>query len=288
MPHARLPLVPAGLTLIALLAPAPAAAQRDPFEVPVESRRVDVAGAAGYFFQTDWSDLVLLGSVSPFTGAFEQVLARDLVVDPGPIFDGTVTYWEGRYGFRAHAGFSASCLAVGRRCHDLARIGGSTSESVDVRAWQYDIGGAIGLVDHRPGVWVWPYVFVGVGGVTYDLEQSVGPPVGIFVERGPSRVADRQVVLARDGGDSLLIAIDELGMETELAVNFGVGTDFRLALGGAGIGLRLEVSDHVHRSPLDLRIAEIDALGSSGGMRLDFGLVHNLRASAGLVLQLGR
>ena len=282
----RLPLVLVLST--ALLPPGAAAGQRDPFEPPIESRRVDVAGTAGYLFSTDWSDLVLIGSVSADTGVLEQVLARDLVVDPGTVVAGTVTYWEGRYGFRVHAAYSGSCLAVGRRCSDLVLLSRSASDAIDVDAWQYDIGGAIGLVDYRPGRWAWPYVFVGIGGVTYDLEQSVGPPLGVFIERAPAADADRRVVLSRGRADTLLVAIDELGIETKLAFNFGVGTDFRLALGRVGIGVRVEVADHVHESPLELRIGEADEIGAGAGTRLDFGLVHNLRATAGLVLQLGR
>ena len=275
--------------LASIIVPSSAAAQRDPFAFPLDSRRVDVAASAGYLLSTDWSDLVLLGSVSPFTGAFEQVLARDLVVEPGPVLNGTATYWEGRYGFRVHAGLARSCLAVGRRCGALAVVGPAAApESVDVDAWMYDIGGAIGLIEHVPGRWVWPYVFFGVGGVTYDLEPSAGPPLGLFIERAPPRVADRQVVIARAGADNLLIAIDELGIETELAFSFGIATDFRVPLGPAGVGLRLEVSDHLHRSPLDIRIADVGGVDAGDGGRLDFGVVHNLRASAGLVLHFGR
>ena len=226
--------------------------------------------------------------MSPFTGAFEQVLARDLVVDPGPVYDGTVTYWEERYGVRVHLGFSQSCLAVGRRCRDLTNVSGSALGEIDLDAWQYDIGGAFGLIEHGQSSWVWPYAFVGLGAVTYNLEQSVGPPLGVFIERSPPPVQGRQVVITRDEIDTLLIAIDELGIETEFAFNFGVGTDFRIPLGPASVGLRLELSDHVHRSPMNIQIADIDDLGRSQEIQLDFGLVHNLRASAGLVLQFGR
>ena len=247
-------------------------------------RRVDISGSGGLLLPTDWSDLVLLGSVSPLTGAFEQVLARDLVVDPGPVYDATVTYWEGRYGFRAHGGFSRSCLAVGRTCSPLTSLGERIG-SVNVDTYIYDVGGAIGLIDYRRNRWAWPYVFFGAGAVTYDLDQSVGPPL-TFVERRPGR-GGNDVIISREDPDTLLISVDELGIETKLALTLGVGTDFRIPAGPASVGVRLELSDNLHRSPLDLNIANLD--GRFGGnAQVDFGLVHNLRAAVGLVLQFGR
>lgn len=52
--------------------------------------------------------------------------------------------------------------------------------------------------------------------------------------------------------------------------------------------MRLEVSDHVHRSPLDIRIHNTEAFLAVPDARVDFGLVHNLRAAAGVVVQIGR
>jgi hypothetical protein len=211
------------------------------------------------------------------------VLARDLLVDPGQVFDVAVTYWEGRYGFRVHGGFARSCLAVGRGCDGLA---GAAGDAVDVDAWTYDIGGAIGLVDYARNQWAWPFVFIGLGAVTYNLERTVGPPL-TFIERRPP--APGQTVLIRDAPRPLAIAIDELGVETKLALNVGVGTDLRVPLPGGSVGLRLEVSDHIHASPIQVRLVDPSALvGVRSETRLDTGYVHNLRAAAGLVLQFGR
>lgn len=272
---------------ILVVPPTSAAAQSDLFAIPPGPKRVDVSGSGGFLLSTDWSDLVLLGAVSTVSGALEQVLVRDLVVRPGPMFDGVVTYWEGLYGFRTHVGFARSCLTAGTTCGEVTGPGGSAS-SVDVNTWMYDIGGAIGLIDYRRGTWVWPYVFLGFGGVTYDLERAVGPPL-TFIERSPPRAADGQVIISRADPDPLLIAIDELGIETRFAVNLGVGTDVRIPVGPASLGVRLEVSDHIHRSPIDIRVGQIDTFTATrGGTRIDFGFVHNLRAAAGLVVQFGR
>ena len=260
---------------VLLAPPVPASAQTDLFAIPPGPRRVDLSGGSGFLLSTDWSDLVLLGSVSPVSGALEQVLVRDLELEPGPVFDGVLTYWEGRYGFRAHGGFAKSCLSVGGNCG---------AGAVDVDAYMYDVGGAVGLIDYHRGAWAWPYFFLGLGGVTYNLERTVGPPL-TFIERRPARAPDGQVIVSVDDSDPLLIAIDELGIETELALNLGIGADLRIPLGPASIGVRLELSDHVHRSPVDLRVAEVDSHGPS---TVDFGYVHNLRAGAGLVVQFGR
>jgi hypothetical protein len=263
------------ITIVVFVSPVSAAAQTDLFAIPPGPRRVDVSGSSGFLLSTDWSDLVLLGSVSSVSGALEQVLVRDLEVEPGPVFDGVVTYWEGRYGFRVHGGYANSCLAVGGNC---------AAGSVDVNAYMYDFGGAVGLMDYRRDTWAWPYFFFGIGAVTYDLEQTVGPPLN-FIEHRASGSAQGRTFVFEDP-DQLLITIDELGVETKFALNLGVGADLRVPLGSASVGLRLEVSDNIHQSPINLNVVNIDDFGTT--TRIDFGYVHNLRAAAGLVVQFGR
>ena len=248
--------------------------------------RVDVTASGGFLLPTDWSDLVLIGSISPVTGALEQVLVRDLVVDPGPVYDATVTYWRGKYGFRAHGGFAQSCLAVGRNCGVITSLGQPVSR-VNVDTYIYDVGGAIGLIDYHRDRWAWPYAFFGLGAVTYNLDQSVGPPLTFIEHRGNRTDIDK--VISIDDPDTLLISVDELGIETNFAVTLGIGTDFRIPAGPASIGVRFELSDNIHGSPLDLNIANLDVPGIAGrDTHLGFGWVHNLRAAVGLVLQFGR
>jgi hypothetical protein len=263
------------VTIVILASPLAAAAQTDLFAIPPGPKRVDLSGSGGFLLSTDWSDLVLLGSVSTVSGSLEQVLVRDLQVEPGPVFDGTVTYWEGRYGFRAHGGYASSCLAPGGNC----RAG-----AVDVKSYMYDVGGSVGLIEYQRGALAWPYVFVTLGAVTYDLERTIGPPLSFIEHRPPGSNADKVFVF--DDPDQLLIAIDELGVETRFALNLGVGTDFRIPLGPASVGLRLEISDSIHRSPIELRVADVERPGTT--QFIDFGYVHNMRAAAGLVIQFGR
>jgi hypothetical protein len=238
--------------------------------------RVDLSASAGFLMPSDWSDLVLLGSLSSSSGVLEQVLVRDVRIEPGRVFGAAATYWRGRYGFRVHAARSESSLS----------FGGDDFASVDLDTWFYDVRGAIGMIEYNPGRWVWPYAFFGFGGITYDLARSVSPPLLTFIERGPPGRSD---VIVADDGRQFLLAVDELALETVFAFNFGAGTDFRIPLGPGGIGVRLEVSDHVSASPLGLRLHQLSGFGvPASDVAVPFGHVHHLRATAGLVLQLGR
>ena len=80
---------------------------------------------------------------------------------------------------------------------------------------------------------------------------------------------------------------DELGLETKFAFNIGIGTDLRVPIGPTGVGLRLELSDNLHASPLDIEIADVNARAVDV-THATSRLVHNLRASAGLVVHFGR
>jgi opacity protein-like surface antigen len=279
-----LPTSPRFLSLIvgcALLSATPASAQdwsqpwADPQDRPP---RVDVSASIGFLAPTDWSDLVLLGSISSSSGILEQVLVGDLRVEPDREFGGAVHYWRGRYGFRVEGGFSSSSVRGDERL------------SVDVDTWLYNFGGAIGFLEYAPDRWVWPYAFVGVGGVTYDLARRIAPPLTTFIERSPPRADGRRdLVIVDDDSSEFLLAVDELDTETVFALNFGVGTDLRIPLGPAGVGLRLELADHVTSSPVGLRVGELRRSGAlTSDTGVEFGPVHHFRASAGFVLQFGR
>jgi len=271
---------------LAWLLPASAHAQdwtqpwADPMDRPP---RVDISGSAGLLVPSDWSDLVLVGSLSSATGALEQVLARDVRIKPGSVFGGSATYWRGRYGFRTNVTFSDSTLTIGSSLDPV-----DASNEVDVDTWMYDVRGAIGLIEYTPQRIAWPYVFLGLGGITYNLSRTVSPPLRDFITQPPPG-GNRDRIIVDDDGRQFVVAVDELGLETVLAFNFGIGTDFRIPVGGGGIGVRLELSDHVAPSPLGLRIRQ---LGLGGGVNdsdaVRFGLVHHLRVAAGLVVQIGR
>jgi hypothetical protein len=275
--------------VLAASAPRAAAAQSwdqpwsDPRDRPA---RLDLSVTAGMAAPTDWSDLVLLGSLSSASGALEQVLVRDVRVESDTVFGASVTYWRDRYGFRAGGALSRSSLTMGGTSLDQADPGRDVL-AANVNTWSYDVRGVIGMIKYAPSRPVWPYVFLGVGGITYDLDRTITPPLLTFVERPGT--ASGNVTVRESGGRQFLLSVDELGNETVPAFDFGAGSDFRIPLGGGALGLRVEVSDHVSLSPLRVRIRQLsDTGGLTEDDAVDFGAVHEFRAMAGLVIQIGK
>jgi len=291
MRRALLFLVPLIVSLTILPAPTCAQDWSQPWADPEDRPpRVDVSVSAGFLMPTRWSDFVLFGSLTSASGALEQVLSRDVHVEPDAEFAGTATYWRGNYGFRARAGFSRSSLTIAG-INTLMPGDQIISEttSVGMDTWLYDVGGAIGFGDYAPTRLVWPYGFIGFGGITYHLKHTIAPPL-TFIEHAPSRpdVAGNTVIVVTDDRQFLLTT-NALSTETVFAFNFGIGTDFRIPLGRSGIGLRLELADHLAPSPLSLRVEELSSFGtlpSDTGVR--FRLVHHLSATAGVVMHVGR
>ncbi len=274
-----------------VLLPCAAAAQDDwsqPWSDPRDRPpRVDVSVFAGLLAPTDWSDLVLLGSISSFTGVLEQVLVRDLRVEPDVAFGSAVTYWRSKYGVRVNGGFARSSLVIGGT---PLGTGGRDDLSGDIDVWFYGVRGVIGLKEYAPTRRFWPYAFVGFGGITFDMARPVAPPLLTFIEHDVQPFDGRgDIVIVGDGGEQFLVAVDELGLETVLALSFGVGTDLRIPIGAGSIALRLEASDDVARSPVGLRIRELTGTGGlTSESAVRFGRVHHLRASAGIVVQFGK
>jgi hypothetical protein len=271
----------AAAAVLAMAVPASAQEWDQPWADPLDRPgRFDISVSAGVLAPTDWSDLVLLGTISPAFGILEQVLVQNVRVEPDTKFAGSVTYWRGRYGFRTDVGYSNSVLTLGG---EPLGLGGGT---VDVRTWVYGVRGTIGLIEYSPRRWVWPYAFLGLGGITYDLAQPISPPLLTFIEHGPPANGRPQLIVAEDTGRTFLLQVNELTLETTLAFSLGVGTDLRIPVGPGGVGLRLEVTDHIARSPLQVRIHELGPLGHE--THVGFGAVHHLRASAGIVVHFGR
>jgi hypothetical protein len=283
----------ARLLFVLTLLPLPAFAQdwSQPWADPMDRPgRVDISGSMGFVMPSNWSSLVLLGSISSASGVFEQVLARDLRVEPDKAFGAAVTYWRARYGFRVQTDFSKSLLRIGGSPggSELPIMDGQP-EAVRVKTWLYDMRGIVGLVEYEPRRLAWPYVFFGVGGITYDLARTVSPPL-TFISQGVSGTGAGAdiVVITRGEGRQFVLSSDELGLKTVFAGSFGAGTDFRIPFGPAGVGVRLELSDRVAPSPLGLHLTGLTPVGSSVDDRIRFGLVHHLSATAGFVVQFGR
>lgn len=290
----RFPAVLLSISLLSLSAALPANAQEE------GTRRWDLTLAGGASWSTNWSNLVLLGTTG---GLVERILVRGIRVNPGPMADLAVTYWEERFGFRVHGGWLNSCIAVGPSCV----ANGLTAEErlqlrlppddIDVNTWYVDIGGAVNLVRLRPRQAARPYLFFGAGAVVYSVGEGIRNLLPTFVVLGSTPgvlqfdTTTNTVVIA---DDPFLVAVPELGLQTQFAGTFGFGTDLRIPVGAGGVGLRLEVADHLTRSPLEVQFAttlEAEEFHSrrrrvgAERMDLDFGLVHNLRFTAGLILE---
>jgi len=280
--------------VVLVLAPAPALAQdwsqpwADPQDRPP---RVDISASAGFLVPTRWTDLVLLGSIAPSSGVLEQVFTRGMSVEPDKEYEAAATYWIARYGFRAQAGYSRSSLTIG----GAPLPGGSSSPSasnatsVGIETWLYDIRGAIGFLDYAPSRTVWPYGFIGIGGITYNLKRTISPPL-TFIESGTARSGPRpDTIVVVDGGRQFLVSIGELKTDTVFAFNVGLGTDFRVPLGAGGLGVRLEIADHIAPSPLAINLRELSTARAFAPVDdVRFRVVHHLSATAGLVVQIGR
>jgi hypothetical protein len=294
MRHATLAVV--AFVVALTMRPATVAAQdwsqpwADPLDRPA---RVDISVSGGVLMPTRWSDLVLLGSGTPAGGVLEQVLTRDIHVEPDTEFTAAATYWRSRYGLRVRGGFSRSSVSIG--AVPLAGVSLSTppanavgaASSIGIDTWLYDLGLSIGFLEYEPRRVVWPYGFFGVGGITYDLKQAIAPPLA-FLEQPPS-APPANTIIVTDDGHQFLLTTNTLSTETVFAFNLGLGTDFRIPLKSGGVALRLEVADHIAGSPLAFRVEELSSFGT---VPIDTGsryrLVHHLSATAGVVVQIGR
>ena len=283
-------LVPALL----ISAASPAAAQRDLWTEYDGPRRLEIAAGGSLFLSSDWSDLILLESFGSDGTTHRQVLLREFAMAPEWGGNASVTYWKGRYGFRVHAGFVQSCLATGNRCEGARTPpqGNLPPTEIDMDTWVYGVQGIVGLMEHSAGQWFRPYFVIGAGGVTYDLDQPLSVVLpGPLTSTGPVRV-DREgetLVFADDPG-TFVLSMDEVSLETKFSLNLGIGTDFRIPVGPGGLGLRLELSDHITQTPLALRIARLDGGFFDRGIdEVEFNgrAVHNWKASAAIVLEFG-
>lgn len=298
-PVHRLPL--SGLLGLAslLLVTAPVDAQwwRDEPAEPV-SRSLDVTVGGGALVSTDWSDFVVLGSFGGTTGTFQQVLLREFRVRPAALADVALTYWEGRYGVRLHGAFSRSCLAVGPSCREPGSMEESPFDApraeIGIDTWFLEVAGLIRLVEPAPGRILRPYFFLGLGAMAYDPDEGFERILPRYIDvNRPVELDEGLVVIVIDETTTFLLAQEELGFTPKVAGHVGLGTDVRLPIGKGGVGLRLEVSDHVTSSPLRIEFTRVSS-GRVGGREAplepivyDFGSVHNIRFAAGLVLEFG-
>ena len=293
-------------SLLLLLVCVPASAQQDStrfdrlwladYDGP---RRLEVGVSAGYALSSDWTDLVALHVFDTQGGIHRQVLLRNVAVAPGAGGAVAVTYWRGRHGFRATAGYSKSCLTTSSRCVDgpvsppeSGAALGVAEVSMDV--YRYGIEGIVGLRNWRDSQFWRPYLIVGAGGVTYDPDEDALPLFpGTFETLVPPPSSGPGTVVITNGATTLLIATDELGLENVFGLTLGFGMDFRMPVGLGGVALRLEAADQITSSPFSVTVSRLD----QDDDRCCFdrrneptvfraGAIHNLRLSAGVAVEL--
>lgn len=293
----------AGLVLGAAIlgSAAPAAAQPDslgsrPFFGTYDGpRRLEFSATVGHTFSTSWSDLVAFQVLDPNGGVHRQVLLRDISAGPEVGFDGAITYWRGRHGFRVHGGYTKSCLTTAARCNGddtppPANGAALAVAEVPMDVWRYGVQGIVGLRNWADSRNFRPYIIIGGGGVTYDPRDDVLPFFpGTFETLVPPGTPPGTVVI-RDGASAFLISTPELNREHLLSGTLGIGVDLRAPVGLGGAAIRIELVDQFARSPFDVRVARLDDAGrwSRGIDEVTFrgGVVHNLRLSAGVAIEL--
>lgn len=289
MQHSRF-LIP-----ILLLVASPLAAQQpDPYRPYDGPRRLEFSAGVGYFWSSDWSNLVLFESFGVTGDEARRVVVPGLASAPGAGGQAAITYWKGRLGFRLFGAYSESCVTSATRCgkNRPAPIGGDapaiTPVEVSLKTYSYGAEAVVGLLEYSDMQWFRPYLLVGGGGVTFDPAESVprfssntaggtGTP-GTYIVAGPTQYT---------------FQLNQVGLESRFAVNLGIGTDFRLPVGPGGLSIRAEVSDQVSQSPLGLRLTRLSDGGANTRydpfQQVDLGVsaVHNIRATVGLAIEFG-
>jgi hypothetical protein len=280
--------------ILLLAAASPLAAQQpDPFKPYDGPRRLELSAGLGYFWSSDWSNLILFESFGATGTDGRQVLMPGLAAAPGAGGQAAITYWKGRLGFRLVGAYAESCVTSATRCggNRSAPTGGGSPTlapvEVSLKTYSYGVQGVVGLSEFSESQWFRPYFVVGGGGVTYDPSEAlprflptsgnVGPTATVIVP-GPTQYA---------------FTVEQAGLESRFAVSFGVGTDFRIPVGPGGLSIRAEVSDLVSQSPLGVRLTRLNEGGSNirsdrfQQVDLGVGAVHNVRATVGLAIEFG-
>jgi hypothetical protein len=279
--------------VVLLLSASPLVAQRDMFRPYDGPRRLELSASAGYFWSSDWSNLILFESLGLVGDEARRVLLPPLAAAPGAGAQAAITYWKGRLGFRVHGGYAESCITSEPRCGDgrPAPVAGQsnalTPVEVSLKTYSYGVQGVVAMGEYEEPQFFRPYFVVGGGGVTYDPAQSV-PRFLTAAPQGPGGVE----TVATSGPGQYTFNVSQAGLETRFAVSIGAGADFRLPVGSGGLNLRLEVSDHISQSPLGLQLTRVNSGGVRGGrdpfqtIDLSAGAVHNLRANIGLAIEI--
>jgi hypothetical protein len=281
---------------VLLLAATPVLAQRRDLFTPYDgARRLELSATAGYFWSSDWSDLVLFESLGLVGDEARRVLLPALSAAPGAGAQAAITYWKGRLGFRVHGGYTESCITSEPRCGDgrpAPTAGGATAlvpSEVSLKTYSYGVQGVVSMMEYSSGQWFRPYFLIGGGGVTYDPSESVPR----FLAGTQLRPGAGGETVVTGGPGQYTFSVNQAGLESRFAASIGAGVDFRLPVGPGGLSIRAEVSDHISQSPLGLRLTRVNSgatyteIDPFQQVNLGVGAVHNVRASVGVAIEFG-
>jgi len=271
------------------------AQQRDPFKPYDGPRRLELAVTAGYFWSSDWSNLVMFESLGVVGDEARRVLMPSLAAGPGAGGQASIGYWKGRLGFRLQAAYNESCLTSEPRCgsnRPAPDAGGSPAlspEEVSLKTYSYGVQGIVGMTEYSESQWFRPYFLVGMGGVTYEPSEAVPR----FLAGQLVRPAGGIETVVTGSPGQYTFSVDQAGLETRFSLALGLGTDLRLPVGPGGLSVRLEVADYISQSPLGVRLTRltsgslVDVNNPIEQVNLGVGAVHNLRGQIGLAIEFG-
>jgi hypothetical protein len=278
------------------------AQQRDLWGEYDGPRRVEFAVGGGLFLSSAWSDRVFLESFSVVGITNRQLLLRGFSMSPEFGGSGSFTYWKGRYGFRVQAGFVHGCATTGGGdCDDvvLPPFDDLPIADVEMNQYSYGVQGIIGLTEYSPTQQIRPYVLLGAGGVTFDLDQPLSALFpGPLTTTEPVRINDDNLIFVVADPTTLVFSVSDVSVASSFALNLGIGTDLRAPLGSGAFGFRFEFLDQIAKSPLSLRVARLDGgfftpwgcgFDCDGISEIEFNdrFVHNWRLSAAVFVEFG-
>lgn len=214
----------------------------------------------------------------------------DLTLEPGWLVGTQLEYWfgNGRFGIRANGAYTERSfdlegdgfLFFNEFFDGVNLVDGDDLSFGDVNTWLIDGDLMIRILrPERNRVWA-PFVSLGAGVAIYNPAGSA--PLLIFPANAAFGDFDFVGVDIDNDGivEDFILETGDGNSETKFVTAFGLGTDILpgWSLGNIGIGIRLEVADHIAwDSPAEPIFGDDD-----------FDPVHNVRFTAGVLTTFGR
>ncbi len=200
----------------------------------------------------------------------------DLTLDPGWIAGTQLEYWfgNGRFGLRANGSYTERSFDLD--FNDFFFDGFLSDENLtfgDVNTWFIDGDLMIRILRPSRDRTFAPFLSLGAGVAIYNPAGSTP----VVIPEANSVIGDVDIDVI---DDDLVIVSGDGNSETVFATPIGLGLDILPGwnIGNIGLGVRLEVVDHIAwDSPAEPLFGDDD-----------FDPVHNVRFTAGLMTTFGR